>query len=96
MLALLCVYHVMIMMILLSRNIIFHYIYVYTYIHYEPGLKTSNCIDLLGITETWLSTRETSADLAEMTPLLAFLLPETSSAGKRGRSGLVNFICPQD
>ena len=35
-----------------------------------PGLSdlvTSKCIDLLGITETWLTTKETSANLAEMT-----------------------------
>ena len=30
-------------------------------------LATSKAIDLLGITETWLTTRETSTDLAEMT-----------------------------
>ena len=28
----------------------------------------SKSIDLLGITETWLTTKETSADLADMTP----------------------------
>ena len=32
------------------------------------NLVTSNGIDLLGITETLLTTKETSADLAEMTP----------------------------
>ena len=31
-------------------------------------LVTSKGVDLLGITETWLTTKETSADLAEMTP----------------------------
>ena len=31
-------------------------------------LAVSKGIDLLGITETWLTTRETSSDLAEMTP----------------------------
>ena len=31
-------------------------------------LVTSKSIDLLGITETWLTTEETSADLAKMTP----------------------------
>ena len=36
-------------------------------------LVTSKGIDLLGITETWLITKKTSADHAEMTPL-GFLL----------------------
>ena len=31
-------------------------------------LVASKSIDLLGITETWLTTKETSADLADMTP----------------------------
>ena len=31
-------------------------------------LVASKAIDLLGITETWLTTKETSADLADMTP----------------------------
>ena len=31
-------------------------------------LMTSKNINILGITETWLTSRETSADLAEMTP----------------------------
>ena len=34
----------------------------------------SKGIDLLGITETWLTTRETSGDLAEITPSPWFLL----------------------
>ena len=38
---------------------------------------TNNSMDLLGIAETWLTTRETSADQIEM------------STEERGRSGLI-------
>lgn len=43
----------------------------------------SKGVDLLGITETWLSTRETSADLAEMTPpgFSFFQTPRTQRRG---------------
>ena len=43
----------------------------------------SKRIDLLGITETWLTTRETSGDLAEMTPH-GFSLFKIPGANKQG------------
>ena len=43
----------------------------------------SLCIDLFGITETWLTIRETSSDLAEMTPN-GFSFFETPRVNKRG------------
>ena len=46
-------------------------------------LVVSKCIDLLGITETWLTTRETSSDLAEMTPH-GFSFLQTPRVSKRG------------
>ena len=49
-------------------------------------LVTSNGIDLLGITETWLTPRETSADLAELTPQ-GFLLSGTQTKTERGGAG---------
>ena len=46
-------------------------------------LVVSKGIDLLGITETWLTTRETSSDLAEMIPH-GFSFLQTSRVNKRG------------
>ena len=43
----------------------------------------SKRIDLLGITETWLPTKETSGDLAEMTPH-GFSFFQIPRANKRG------------
>ena len=40
-------------------------------------LVASGSIDLLGITETWLTTKETSADLADMTPRGFLFLSQT-------------------
>ena len=48
-------------------------------------LVTSKGINLLGITETWLTTKETSADLADMTPSPGFLiLSQTYNTMGRG------------
>ena len=52
-------------------------------------LVVSKGIDLLGITETWLTTRETSGDLAEMTPH-GFSFLQTPRVNKRG--GGVGFL----
>ena len=51
-------------------------------------LVVSKGIDLLGITETWLTTKETSADLADMTPdgFSFFQKPRTRRKG--GEVGL--------
>ena len=49
-------------------------------------LVVSKGIDLLGITETWLTTRETSSDLAEMTPHGFFFLQTPRVNKKRGSS----------
>ena len=46
-------------------------------------LVVSKGIDLLGITETWLTIRETFSDLAEMTPN-GFSLFQTPRVNKRG------------
>ena len=46
-------------------------------------LVVSKSIDLLGITETWLTTRETSSDLAEMIPH-GFCFLQSPSVNKRG------------
>ena len=46
-------------------------------------LVVSKSIDLLGITGTWLTTRETSGDLAEMTPH-GFSFLQTPRVNKRG------------
>ena len=46
-------------------------------------LVVSKGIDLLGITETWLTIRETSSDLAEMTPN-GFSFFQTPRVNKRG------------
>ena len=47
-------------------------------------LVASKSIDLLGITETWLTTKETSADLADMTPegFSFFHKPRTRRRGR--------------
>ena len=52
-------------------------------------LVVSKGIDLLGITETWLTIRETSSDLAEMTPN-GFSFFQTSRVNQRG--GRVGFF----
>ena len=44
-------------------------------------LVTSKGIDLLGITETWLITKETSTDLADMTPRV---FPSFTNLERRG------------
>jgi exonuclease III len=46
-------------------------------------LVASKSVDVLGITETWLTTRETTAGLAEMTPP-GFSLFQIPRAGRRG------------
>ena len=46
-------------------------------------LVVSKGIDLLGITKTWLTIRETSSDVAEMTPN-GFSFFQTSRVNKRG------------
>ena len=50
-------------------------------------LVTSKGIDLLGITETWLTTKETYTDLAEMTPQ-GFSFHETRARRRGGGVGL--------
>ena len=52
-------------------------------------LVTSKGIDLLGITETWLTTKETSADLAEMTLWGFPFLHEPRARQRGGRVGLL-------
>ena len=51
---------------------------------YSPhkDLVTSKSMDLLGITETWLTTRETSADMAKMTTPPGFLLLSINQSNK--------------
>ena len=46
-------------------------------------LVVSKGIDFLGITETWLTTRENSSDLTEMTPY-GFSFLRTPRVNKRG------------
>ena len=50
-------------------------------------LVVSQRIDLLGITETWLTARETSADLAEVT-LPGFSFLQIPRQNRRGGGGL--------
>ena len=58
-------------------------------------LVVSQRIDLLGITETWLTARETSADLAEVTPpgFSFFQIPRAKRRG--GGSWPVRLVCLQ-
>ena len=53
-----------------------------------------NSIDLLGVTKTWMTTRETSADLIEIPFQVSpsFRNPEHR---EEGRSGSFHSICPQ-
>ena len=47
-------------------------------------LVAGKSIDLLGITETWLTTKETSADLSDMTPEgFSFFFTNPEHGGER-------------
>ena len=59
--------------------------------HKAPALSdlvTSKGIDLLGITDTWLTTKETSADLVAMTSKGFSFFHEARAGWRRGRVGL--------
>ena len=51
-------------------------------------LATSKGIDLLGMTKTWLTTKETSADLAEITPQVFSFFHEPRARWRVGGVGL--------
>ena len=49
-------------------------------------LMTSKYLNLLDITETWLTSSESSADLAEITPNAFSFFPQTTNTEERGWS----------